>query len=523
MALETAQRSENQLILEMKHIVKEFPRVLANDDISIYLKEGEILGLLGENGAGKSTLMNVLYGLYSPSSGQVLLKGNKVSFQSPKEAIRMGLGMVHQHFMLVEDLTVTENIILGIEPGRAGVIDYRAAREGVVELSEKYHLAINPDTKIASLSVGLQQRVEILKALYRDAGILILDEPTAVLTPQEVEELFEVIRELRNTGASIIIITHKLEEIMAIAERVYILRRGRLVGEKRTDEVTKEELANLMVGRDVILTVHKKLKEIALDPVFEIGDLSIESERGIDAVSNLSLNVKPGEIVGIAGVDGNGQTELAEGIMGLRRIKNGKLLFKGRDITALSTKQRINQRFSNVPADRQRFGLVMDMKVSENCIIGQHDRHPFARGINLNLSTITEYAERLVREFDIRTPSVGIPVSNLSGGNQQKVILAREFSRKPEFLLVSQPTRGLDVGAIEYIHTQILNMRDLIVAILLISLELEEIFSLSDRILVLYEGEIIREFKAEQTNEREVGFYMTGGKGRSDAYADTTA
>ncbi len=523
MALETARRSENQLILEMKHIVKEFPRVLANDDISIYLKEGEILGLLGENGAGKSTLMNVLYGLYSPSSGQVLLNGKEVSFQSPKEAIRMGLGMVHQHFMLVEDLTVTENIILGIEPGRVGVIDYRAAREGVVELSEKYHLAINPEAKIASLSVGLQQRVEILKALYRDARILILDEPTAVLTPQEVEELFDVIRELRNSGVSIIIITHKLEEIMGIAERVYILRRGRLVGEKRTDEVTKEELANLMVGRDVVLTVHKKEKEIALDPVFEIENLSIESERGIDVVSNLSLNVKPGEIVGIAGVDGNGQTELAESIMGLRRIKNGKLLFKGKDITALTTKQRINQKFSNVPADRQRFGLVMDMKVSENCIIGQHDRYPFARGINLNLSTITEYAERLVGEFDIRTPSVGIPVSNLSGGNQQKVILAREFSRKPEFLLVSQPTRGLDVGAIEYIHTQILNMRDLNVAILLISLELEEIFSLSDRILVLYEGEIIREFKAEQTDEREVGFYMTGGKGGSDAYADTTA
>ncbi len=529
MASEMPVKSDDHIILEMVNIIKEFPRVLANDNISIYLKEREILGLLGENGAGKSTLMNILYGLYSPTSGKVLLNKNEVVFHSPKEAIRMGLGMVHQHFMLVEDLTVTENIILGVEPGKAGVIDYRAAREEVVRLSEKYHLAINPDAKIDSLSVGLQQRVEILKALYRDAKILILDEPTSVLTPQEVEELFDVIRELRNTGVAIIIITHKLVEIMAISERVYILRRGRLVGEKRTDEVTKEELANLMVGRDVVLTVHKEEKNIAADPVFEIIGLTIESERGINAVTDLSLNVKPGEIVGVAGVDGNGQRELAECVMGLRKVNGGSVFFKGKNITNLSTKQRIRQRFSNVPSDRQRFGLVMGMKVSENCIMGEHDRDPFSRGINLNLSTIAEYADRLVEEFDIRTPSVNIPVSNLSGGNQQKVILAREFSRKPEFLLVSQPTRGLDVGAIEYIHTQILKMRDLDVAILLISLELEEIFSLSDRILVLYEGEIIKEFRAEQTDEREVGFYMTGGQRDSaeepkrNAYADTTA
>ncbi len=522
MASEMRVKSDDHIILEMMNIIKEFPRVLANDNISIYLKEREILGLLGENGAGKSTLMNILYGLYSPTSGKILLNKNEVIFHSPKEAIRMGLGMVHQHFMLVEDLTVTENIILGVEPGRAGVIDYRAAREEVVRLSEKYHLAIDPDAKIDSLSVGLQQRVEILKALYRDAKILILDEPTAVLTPQEVEELFDVIRKLRDTEVSIIIITHKLEEIMAIAQRVYILRRGRLVGDKRTDEVTKEELANLMVGRDVVLTVHKEEKNIAAAPVLEIKGLTIESERGINAVTALSLNVKPGEIVGVAGVDGNGQRELAEGVMGLRKIDAGRVLFKRKDITNLSTKQRIRQKFSNVPADRQRFGLVMGMKVSENCVMGEHDRDPFSRGINLNLSAIAEYADRLVGEFDIRTPSVNIPVSNLSGGNQQKVILAREFSREPDFLLVSQPTRGLDVGAIEYIHKQILKMRDRDVAILLISLELEEIFSLSDRILVLYEGEIIKEFRAEQTDEREVGFYMTGGKERN-AYADTTA
>ncbi|HUV08575.1 MAG TPA: ABC transporter ATP-binding protein [Spirochaetia bacterium] len=516
-------KNGNEITLEMKHIVKRFPRVLANDDVSIYLKEGEILALLGENGAGKSTLMNILYGLYGPTSGRILLSGEEVAFHSPRDAIRMGLGMVHQHFMLVEDLTVTENIILGIEPGIMGIINYRQAREEVGRLAERYHLSIDPEAKIGTLAVGLQQRVEILKALYRKARILILDEPTAVLTPQEVEELFLVIEELRKTGVSIIIITHKLEEVMQVSDRVYILRRGRLVGERNTENVTKKELANLMVGRDVVLTVEKAEKSVDAGHVFEVSNVTVKSDKGINALKGLSLSIRPGEIVGVAGVDGNGQTELAEAIMGLRKVESGSIRFHGKDMVNQSTKQRIARKFSYVPADRQRFGLILAMKVSENCVIGEHDREPFSRGINLNLKRIEEYSRELVEKFDIRTPSVNIPVSNLSGGNQQKVILAREFSRNPEFLLISQPTRGLDVGAIEYIHSQILKMRDRDVGILLISLELEEIFALADRILVLYEGEIVREFKAEDTDEREVGFYMTGGKERSEMHADTEA
>ena len=511
----------DDVILRMNNIVKQFPKVLANDNISVHLGRGEILALLGENGAGKSTLMNILYGLYRPTSGEVVLDGKKVVFHSPKDAIVQGLGMVHQHFMLVEDLTVTENIILGVEPGRAGIINYKRAREEVAQLSERYHLRIDPGAKISSLSVGLQQRVEILKALYRQAKILILDEPTAVLTPQEVEELFQVIRELKDRGVSIIIITHKLEEVMHISERVYILRRGRLAGEKKTAAATKEELANLMVGRDVVLTVRKEEHAAGDSPVFVVDHITIKNDQGIDAINELCLDVRAGEIVGIAGVDGNGQAELAQGIIGLRALKSGSILFKGKSIDQLSTRERIKRKFCYVPADRQRYGLVLPMKVSENCIIGNHDGPPYSTGFALNLEYIDGYAETLANKFDIRTPSVSAPVANLSGGNQQKVILAREFSRSPEFLLVSQPTRGLDVGAIEYIHSQVLKMRDLNVAILLISLELEEIFALSDKILVLYEGRIVKELVTEETDEKEVGLYMTGGKQRSHAHADT--
>ncbi|ADK83223.1 ABC transporter ATP-binding protein [Sediminispirochaeta smaragdinae] len=504
--------SNGKVILETRHVVKQFPKVLANDDISIILKEGEILSLLGENGAGKSTLMNVLYGLYQPTSGEMLLDGKRVQFDSPKDAIRLGLGMVHQHFMLVETLTVTENIILGAEPGNGAVIDYRKARQEVSALSEKYGLKVDPDAKIETLSVGLQQRVEILKALYRKAKILILDEPTAVLTPQEVEELFDVIKELRKGGVSLIIITHKLEEVMEISDRVYILRRGKIEGERATKECTKEELANLMVGRSVVLTVEKKPKAPGSEDVFRIENLKVLNDKEFPAVNDLSLHVRPGEVVGIAGVDGNGQTELAEAIMGLRPVADGRIFHHGDDITGMSTKALIGRSISYVPADRQRFGLVLPMTVSENIAIGYHDRVPNVRGINLNFRAMDEYATELVERFDIRPPAVDVKAGNLSGGNQQKVILAREFSRKPTFLLVSQPTRGLDVGAIEYIHNQILAMRDQNVAILLISLELEEIFSLSDRIIVLYEGKVVKELSPEKTTEKQVGFYMTGGK-----------
>jgi len=503
---------KKRVVLETRHVVKQFPKVLANDDINMVLHEGEILSLLGENGAGKSTLMNVLYGLYKPTSGEILLEGEPVEFTSPKDAIRKGLGMVHQHFMLVDNLTVTENIILGSEPGKYDFIDYKAARKEVKLLSEKYHLHVNPDEIIENLSVGIQQRVEILKALYRKAKILILDEPTAVLTPHEVEELFEVVGRLREDGVSIIIITHKLEEVKAISDRVYILKRGKIVGERITSEVTKEDLANLMVGREVVLTVHKDEKEISGDPILKMEDVVVKNVKGINALDGISLDVRPGEIVGIAGVDGNGQTELEEAVKGLLKVESGRILYKGEDIAPLTAKERRQKKIANVPADRQKFGLVLPMTVAENMVLGFHDEKPFVKGINLDLDTIKTHSEKLVEDYDIRTPGVDVPAGNLSGGNQQKVILARELSSKPDFLLVAQPTRGLDVGAIEYIHSQILKMRDMNVGILLISLELEEIFSLSDRILVLYEGKIVKEFNPKETSDKEVGFYMTGGK-----------
>ncbi len=504
---------QSKTILETQHIVKQFPKVLANDDISITLKQGEILSLLGENGAGKSTLMNVLYGLYRPTSGKILLEGEEVVFNSPKDAIELGLGMVHQHFMLVDPLTVTENIILGAEPGKYNTVDYTTARKQVQELSQKYGLKVDPDEKIENLSVGLQQRVEILKALYRQAKVLILDEPTAVLTPQEVDELFSVVKELHKSGVSIIIITHKLEEVMAISNRVYILRGGELVGERVTNDVSKEELANLMVGREVVLRVEKEKKEKVGDVVFSAEDLRVLNDKRYPAVDGLSLEVKAGEIVAIAGVDGNGQAELAEGIMGLREIESGRVTHLGDDVTKLSTKEMIERSISFVPSDRHKHGLVLEMKVSDNTMIGYHDRPPFCKwGFHLNYQEIRKHSAELVESFDIRTPTTEVTTANLSGGNQQKVILARELSRNPTFLLVSQPTRGLDVGAIEYIQRQILNMRDRNVGILLISLELEEVFALADRILVLYEGKIVKEFIPEKTDHKEVGYYMTGGK-----------
>jgi ABC-type uncharacterized transport system ATPase subunit len=511
---------ESKVLLETKSITKKFPKVLANKDISIKLHEGEILALLGENGAGKSTLMNVLYGLYKPTSGRIFLDGKEVQFPSPKDAIRQGLGMVHQHFMLVETLTVTENIILGTEPGNLGFVDTKRARAEAMELSRRFGLVVDPDARIETLSVGLQQRVEILKALYRKAKILILDEPTAVLTPQEVDQLFGVIRTLRDTGVSIIIITHKLEEVKKISDRVYILRRGEMVGERETASVTQQELANLMVGRDVVLTVHKEDKKVVAEPIFEIRDLFVHSDKKIDALSGVSLDVRPGEVVGIAGVDGNGQSELAEALMGLRSARKGSIHFKGKETIHLTTRDRIMQKISHVPADRQRYGLVLPMTLWENAIIGFHDTKAFSKGVALRFPEIRKHAINLVERFDIRTPGIDAPASYLSGGNQQKLILAREFSRDPDFLLVNQPTRGLDVGAIEYIHSQILAMRERDVAILLVSLELEEIFALSDRILVLFEGRIVKQLNPAETTEEEVGFFMAGGERREKIHAE---
>ncbi|NMC67211.1 MAG: ABC transporter ATP-binding protein [Spirochaetales bacterium] len=520
-----------EYILEMKNITKKFPKVIANEDVTINLKKGEILALLGENGAGKSTLMNILYGLYKPTSGEINLDGEKVQFHSPKDAIKHNLGMVHQHFMLVENLTVTENIILGEEPGNAGFINYNLARKKVKELSKKFKLEIDPDEKIENLSVGLQQRVEILKALYRKAKILILDEPTAVLTPQEIEKLFEVIKDLVKTGVSVIIITHKLEEVLDIADRVYILRRGKLVGERNTKGVTKNELANMMVGRDVVLTVTRTPKKRGEKPTLKINNLVVYNSKKLKAVNNVSLEVYPGEIVGIAGVDGNGQTELAEAIIGFRDSYEGQIILDNYSLpindktqkNSLNSilnklffennfvKGRLDRGISIVPADRQRHGLILEMQVAENLILGYQGKGKFWEHNILKWKNIYNFSDELIKKYDIRTPNSKNIASNLSGGNQQKVILAREFSKTPKFALIVQPTRGLDVGAIEYIHKRILEMRDANCAILLISLELEEIFSLSDRILVMYNGQITKEFKTEETDQMEVGFYMMGG------------
>lgn len=503
--------SEPGICLRMENISKQFPKVLANDDISMYLKKGEILALLGENGAGKSTLMNILYGLYKPTRGHIYINNQEVSFNSPKDAISLGLGMVHQHFMLIENLSVMENIVLGMEPGSWGIIDFKKARKTVRNLSQQYHLVVDPDDKIECLSVGQQQRVEILKALYRNAHILILDEPTAVLTPQEVEELFKVIHSLKEKNVSIIIITHKLEEVKGISGRVYVLRRGRLAGERVTKDISKAELAHLMAGRDVVLTVRKKKKKIEKRPGFAIQNLYVKDNKGLPVITDLSLHVSPGEIVGIAGVGGNGQKELEEVLAGIRKKEKGEIILSGRDISSCTVKERIKAGLSYVPSDRHKHGLFLSMKVSENLITGSHDKKPYINGINLNFTVINKRSEELVETYSITTPSVLEPVTNLSGGNQQKVILARELSQDPAVLVVSQPTRGLDVGAIEFIHTEILKMRDKNTAILLISLEMEEIFALSDRILVLFEGRIVKEFEPDKTSQKEVGFYMTGG------------
>lgn len=506
-----------KVCLRMENIVKQFPRVLANDDVSIYLREGEILALLGENGAGKSTLMNILYGLYRPTSGDIFIHDEKVVYSSPKDAIALGLGMVHQHFMLVGNITVTENVILGNEPGRLGVVDYKKAREEVVALSEKYFLKVDPDAITETLPVGLQQRVEILKALYRNAKILILDEPTAVLTPQEVNDLLAVLKRLVESNVSLIIITHKLEEVKAISDRVYILQRGKITGEHITKDVEKAQLATEMVGRDVVLTAHRTPGARTGSPVFSAKNLTLGTQEGM-SLREISFGVRPGEIVGIAGVDGNGQTELAEVIRGLRKADSGTILLNGREITNLSTRELMVRKMGYVPSDRHRFGLVLPFSVADNIAIGYHLTPPNAKAVNMNHKYIDAYAQDQVEAYDIRTPGTNVAVSTLSGGNQQKVILARELGHAPEFLLVSQPTRGLDVGAIEYIHSEILKMRDKNVAILLISLELEEIFALSDRILVLYEGQITKEFVSDDTNEIEVGLYMTGGGGNNSEH-----
>jgi len=507
-------------VLELRHITKRFPGVLANDDVSIAVASGEVLALLGENGAGKSTLMNVAYGLLDASDGEMLVDGEVVQIRAPRDAIALRIGMVHQHFMLVEPLTVTENIVLGMEPAsRFGVIDRATARAKVVSISERYGLKVDPDAKVADLSVGMQQRVEILKALYREARILILDEPTAVLTPQEVNELFEIVRELVTEGLAVVIITHKLDEVMAFADRIVVMRNGRVVGETTPGECSEQSLARMMVGRDVVLRVDKGQSRPG-EPVLEIRDLQAKDDRKLDVLKGVSLTVRAGEVVGIAGVSGNGQTELVEAIMGLRRPTGGKMLLKGKDITHDDPRTTIAAGVSHVPEDRHRRGLVLEFDLVENVALGDQRRPPFSRRGVLNRKALEQEAERRIEEYDVRTPSAHVAAANLSGGNQQKLVLARELGRNPELLIAAQPTRGLDVGAIEFVHRRILAERDSGKGVLLVSMELEEVMSLSDRILVMYGGKIVAEFEGGSVTEEELGYYMTGGK-KSDEPHDS--
>lgn len=498
--------------LKLRGITKAFPGVLANDHIDLDLKEGEILALLGENGAGKSTLMNILYGLYTPDEGEIYVRGSKVDIKDPNDAIELGIGMVHQHFMLVPVLTVTENVMLGNEPVRNRILlDRKKSAARIQEISDQYKLNVDPDAYIKDLPVGVQQRVEIIKLLYREADILILDEPTAVLTPQEIEELFKIIRTLLDRGKSIIFITHKLNEVMEIADRIAVLRVGRMVGTANPEDTTEKELASMMVGREVVLKVDKPPAH-PKEKILEVNNLQATDERGNQAVNGVSFDVKEGEILGVAGVQGNGQTELVQILTGLRKPDSGQVIIDGVDMTGASPRDILDAKVAHVPEDRQHDGLVLSFSVADNLILNTYAKPPFTKGFSMQESVIREAARQRVQEFDVRTPGVMIPVGNLSGGNQQKVIVAREFSRPIKLLIAAQPTRGLDVGSIEYIHKRLIEKREDGTAVLLVSTELEEIMSLSDRIAVMYEGKILDIVPADDITREELGLLMAGVK-----------
>jgi len=498
-------------LLELRAITKRFPGVLANDNVNFDLRRGEVHALLGENGAGKSTLMNILYGLYTPDIGEILLDGKHIDLGSTKAAIEHGIGMVHQHFMLIPVMTVAENIVLATEPRQMGVLlDYDAARKRVRELSGRYGLAVDPDARIDRITVGQQQRVEILKALYRGAEILILDEPTAVLTPQEAKELFEIIRSLKSQGKSIIFISHKLNEVLDIADRITTLRRGVVVDTIPAAGATEEGLARMMVGREVLLRVDKHASTPGA-PLLQVEDLRVIDDRGLEAVRDVSFEVRGGEIVGLAGVDANGQSELIDAIAGLRRPASGRIVVDGHDLTHANAKQALDAGVGHIPEDRHRRGLVLPFSLTENIALHGYRTPPNSRHGFLNAGAMVSRARRLLEEFDVRGGQPSTPAGALSGGNQQKVVLAREIDGDPKVLIAAQPTRGLDVGAIEFVHRRLVEQRDAGRAVLLVSLELEEILSLSDRILVIYEGRIVGEFPPT-TTEEELGFAMTGGK-----------
>jgi simple sugar transport system ATP-binding protein len=497
--------------LELRGITKRFGPVVANDGIDFDLRPGEVHALLGENGAGKSTLMSILYGLYHPDEGDVLVNGEHVTVDSPSKAIDLGIGMVHQHFMLVPVMTVTENIVLGGEPRRrGGLLDVREGARRVRELSERYGLAVDPDKRIEDVTVGMQQRVEILKTLYRDARILVLDEPTAVLTAQETAELFEVLRALRADGVAIVFITHKLGEVLEISDRVTVLRRGKKIDTVPTAGATEQSLARLMVGRDVLLRVEKPPLD-AGEPVLAVEGLRVRDDRGLEAVRDLSLSVRGGEIVALAGVDGNGQHELVEAIAGLRDADAGQIAIGGVEVCGRGVRATCDAGVAHIPEDRQLRGLVLDFTLAENLALREYRSAPLSRGGWLNIGHINERARTLLNEFDVRGGAAGTLAASLSGGNQQKVCIAREIASNPKLLIAHQPTRGLDVGAIEFVHRRLVAERDRGRGVLLVSLESEEVRSLADRILVIYEGKIVGEFPPDATEE-ELGFAMTGGK-----------
>ncbi|WP_459129991.1 ABC transporter ATP-binding protein [Guggenheimella bovis] len=501
-----------EAIVEMKHITKRFPGIVANDDVSISLHDGEILALLGENGAGKSTLMSILFGFYQPEEGEIWIKGKKIQVTNPNVAYDQGIGMIHQHFKLIDKFTVTENIVLGAEPMKGLDVDWKEARARVKELSQRYGLGVDVDAKIEDISVGMQQRVEILKVLYRDADIIILDEPTAVLTPPEIEELMEILKGFVEEGKSIILITHKLKEIMEVADRIAVLRRGQLIGVVNKSDATSESLAEMMVGRKVSFSVEKKPSE-PKETVLQVKNLYIDDVRGLEAVKNLNFEVRSGEIVGLAGVDGNGQRELVEALTGLRKIKSGEVNIYGESFKELKSSDRKRLNYGHIPEDRQKRGLILDFDLRENLILERYDEKPYTvRGI-LNRDKITEKAKEIIEAYDVRSGSGEKSLARtMSGGNQQKAIIGREMELRPKLMIASQPTRGLDVGAIEYIHKQLVELRDEGAGVLLVSFELDEVLDLSDRILVIYEGEIVGEMDAKDADIQTLGLLMSGSK-----------
>jgi len=499
--------------VDIQNVTKAFPLVIANRNVTLQVAEGEIHALVGENGAGKSTLMNILYGLLRPDAGTITLKGNRVRFSGPGDAIASGIGMVHQHFMLIPPLTVAENVVLGQEPSKNGFIDIARANAIVQGLSDQYGLRVDPTAKVETLSVGIEQRIEIIKVLYRGAEILILDEPTAVLTPQEVEEFFDILRALKKQGKTIIFITHKLHEVMAISDTVTVMRRGEVVGHVATRETSRSDIATMMVGRQVLLRVDRKTA-IPGDVVLKVENLHALNKKNLPVLNGVSFEVREGEILGIAGVEGNGQTELVEVLTGLRKAQNGIVAVSGAAITNASPRRIRECGTGHIPEDRHRRGLVLDYNVGMNMILGIHYRPPFVKRLGMdvmNAVPIRKKANRLIKEFDIRPTDPENPAGNLSGGNQQKVIVAREMDQNPKLLIAAQPTRGIDVGSIEFIHQRLIQARDTAKAVLLISADLEEILSISDRIAVMYEGRIVGILDPVEATEARLGLMMTGG------------